>query len=412
MNFPSSIHFSKEDFQPILSHRTRGNDRKRFIFDCLAWKLQVHRHLKGIGASMRYVYLIALAGWLAVPPESSCSQEPTADQRLTRSGGSSHRPKSPNELNASSSEPSAPDSGSTAPDSESTAPVPKRLPRGLFTETSLLHFRLIEGRLELDPVRYRKGKQEFTCPQFSESVSVSCSDGIPSAYYQYEDRYQQIRLSVEHGRRLRIESTLLATGERATLEQVTGQLIRWSTIRDPETSHLPEADSDVTGATLLHLIASDEAGFHIHLRALLQRMLLGRDVIEISHQTQKRLLVQSNQLKVVSQDEVEQLIDRLRARTLRERRAASIELTRMASVAVPHLRAALRRGDLDAEQRERIEAVLDVRSRIDEDTPASLACLLSADRRHWELIAKKLDHQQWLAINDHIRNCGLPALVR
>lgn len=331
---------------------------------------------------MRCVYLIALATWVAMPTVSTPADEPTADQRLAM--GRNRLPP--------------PVSGSDPP------------PPGLFGDNALAHFRLVSGKLQLDPMRYRKGSDDFSGEAFQESISVANASGVPSVYYRYEDGYQRVQLIAEHGRTLRIESTLQATGEQATLVQHASGNISWTVRRSPRGDS--NLDLQISGPTLLHIIGQDEAGFRVHVNALIGRMLQGRDLIELAGQTESYLLRNAEQLMAISRERVQQLITQLGARQCSKRRAAMRQLVAMGTAVTPHLAAALEQPNLDAEQIARLKVLLDRSPRFDEDTPASLACLLSADQAHWQLMAKRMTHSEWLAANNHVRRCGLETLRR
>ncbi|MCO8122270.1 hypothetical protein NHH03_11010 [Stieleria sp. TO1_6] len=318
---------------------------------------------------MRYSYLIALATLMAMPTVSTFSQEPTADQRLRA------RPSS-----------------------------------AIFSETGLIRFRLMSGRLEVDPMRYRKGTQEYSDGQFSETMTVASAAGIPSVHYTFRDDYQQIQLIAEHGKGLRIESRIHATGERAVLEQVEDGLVHWSTQRDPAVTS--ELDTHLSGPTLLHVIGQDQSGFQIHVEELSTRMLRGRSLIALTGRTETYLRTHVKRLAVVSADDVNQLIDQLKSPKIARRRAAVIKLCSLGSVALPHLSAALVHGDLDPEQTTRIKSILSRCPRMDEDTVTSLAYLLSTDRQHWQILSQRMDQSEWIAANAHIRKCGLDDLTR
>jgi hypothetical protein len=339
--------------------------------------------VKRIGEAMRYPYLIALAILMAMPTVSTFAEEPTADQRLKPAGQSAPKPRK--------------------------KPC-RRQPPGVFSESGLIRFRLLSGRIQVDPMRYRKGTAEITNDDFNESITVSSSAGAPSVYYRFRDEYQRIQLVAENGKNLRIESVILATGEQAVLEQRDGGPIRWSTRRDPSVSS--DLNQQVIGPTLLHIIGQDEAGFQIHVDALLSRMLLGRSLIELTKRTEIYLRKNSDQLSIVSSDQINELIDQMRSQKSSQRRAAAIKLTQFGTSAIPFLSAALERSDLDAEQRTRIKMLIARCPRVDEDTPSSLACLLSTDRSHWQIMAKRMNQTEWLAANDHIRRCGLERLTR
>ncbi|MCA9136149.1 MAG: hypothetical protein KDB00_05305 [Planctomycetales bacterium] len=332
---------------------------------------------------MRYTYLIALAILMAMPTVSTLADEPTADQRLKAAGQPACR-------------------------------APKRTcrpkPTGVFSESGLVRFRLLSGRIEVDPMRYRKGSQELIEDDFSESITVSSTQGVPSVYYSYHDDYQRIQLVAEHGKDLRIESTIIATGEQGVLQQYDDGNIHWSTRRDPNNES--ELDHAVNGPTLLHIVGQDEPGIQIHIESLISRMLRGRSIIDMTRRTEQYLQENSAELAVVSSHRVDDLIEQLKAAKHSKRRAAATELAQLGTSIIPYLKSALQRDDLDVEQATRIKSLISRCPRFDEDTPSSLACLLSSDRDHWQIMAKKMGHEQWIAANDHIRRCGLDALTR
>ena len=332
---------------------------------------------------MRYPYLIALAIFLAMPTVSTPADEPTADQRLK-----ADRP----------------------PPSCSKIRQRRGKPSGVFSEDGLVRFRLLSGRIDVDPMRYRKGSQEHAEDDFREQITVASSSGIPTVYYSFQDDFQRVQLNAEHGKSLRIESTILATGERALLQQQGRDDIQWTIRRNPERE--TELDQAVCGPTLLHIIGQDEAGFEVHLESLTSRMLLGRSVIDMTNRTASFLNHNSATLSVVSSDEINAWIDQLRSPKSSQRRAAATALSRYGTCVIPYLSAALQRDDLDVEQLARIRSLVSRQPRTDEDTPSSLACLLSTDREHWQILARKMNQTQWIAANDHVRRCGLDALTR
>ncbi|KAA5547201.1 hypothetical protein FYK55_02010 [Roseiconus nitratireducens] len=330
--------------------------------------------VKGIGEAMRYTHQIALAMLMAMPTVSTLADEPTADQRLGPGALSSHR--QPELLNAS----------------------------------GFVRFQLVGGRIVLDPVRYKKGSHQDTCDAFSESITVSSSSGLPSLFYVYNDSYQRVQMVAEYGQTLRIESVLHATGECAVLEQTRGEEICWQTRRDPAIAS--PVDRECRGATMLHIVGQDQAGFEVHLESLMTRMLRGRSVIQLTRQTQSYLREHPSRLSAITRSEVNRLIDQLGSPRIADRRQASIELTRLGLTAAPLLRVSLLRTDLDVEQLARIRKIMSLCPRADEDTPVSLACLLSTDRDHWQILAESMTMDQRLAADQHMRRCGLDELRR
>lgn len=281
--------------------------------------------------------------------------------------------------------------------------------RGIFESSGFAKFRLQSGRLMLDPIQYRKGSHQRRDDDRSESIVVSCVGGVPSLHYTSEDAYQRIQMVAEHGKSLRIESTLITTGEIGVLTQIVGEPIHWETRRRVGS---PELDQEVDGKTLLHIVGQDESGFRVHLESLVTRMLRGRSLVQVTLQTHRYLCENVSDLPSVSIQEIESVIEDLKHPSVGRRRDASRKLAAWGSVATPLLAGALERDDLDAEQRARVTQLIQRSTRYEDDTVASLAFLLSTDRHHWTIVARRLDQQEWLAANHHIRRCGLPQLTR
>ena len=181
---------------------------------------------------------------------------------------------------------------------------------GIFEESGgYARFRLQSGRLVLDPIQYRKGTHKRHVDGRSETIVISSVRGVPSLHYTSEDAYQRLQMVAEHGKSLRIESTLRSTGEVGVYVQSTGQPIQWSTIRASEAP--VDLNQSVSGKTLLHIVGQDEAGFQVHLESLMSRMLRGRSVLEMSLQTHRYLCENVTTLPSVTLQQMENLVDDL-----------------------------------------------------------------------------------------------------
>ena len=91
---------------------------------------------------------------------------------------------------------------------------------GYFSSTGFVRFQLIQGRLQLDSPRHRKGAQQQREGKVYESITVTASLGKPSLHYVLQTPRQDLTLSVQQASRVRIESLLHRTGERAILDQI------------------------------------------------------------------------------------------------------------------------------------------------------------------------------------------------
>ncbi|MEO1617237.1 MAG: hypothetical protein AAFV88_15410 [Planctomycetota bacterium] len=332
---------------------------------------------------MRWNTLIAWIAIVIMPTVLSRATEPTDDQRPGRGG-------------------------------IRVSPHPRD--DGDFIESEFLGrsgwacFRLSGGRLELDPMRYRKGDRQGRGQGFEERISVSASKGVPSVCYQYRDAFQQIRVGAEHGRSIQIESTLLATGERGVLVQEAGQPIRWTVEQTPGSKHA--LDLRLQTETWIHLVGHDPAGFELHLERIVTAMLSGRSIRDLAHQTQEHLMLGLGTPQPLDQAAVQRLLEQLRSNRFSTRRKAMLELKDLGSPVIPLLRDRLRGKGLDAEQRSRISRIVNLSTQMRDDTPTSLASLLSLDQKHWTIVADRLNQHQWIAANKRLRQCGLPTLSR
>ncbi|MEL7338253.1 MAG: hypothetical protein AAFN70_18830, partial [Planctomycetota bacterium] len=135
-------------------------------------------------------------------------------------------------------------------------------------------------------------------------------------------------------------------------------------------------------------------------------------VLRMASRTEAHLRRHSESLTPVPAEQIARLIHKLGATKASARRSAQFELAEQGSVAIPLLLEALKRDSLDVEQRTRIEALVARTRRLDEDTPASLACRLSSDHAHWKIIASRMHSAELVAANRHLRRCGLPEIRR
>ncbi|MEM6469838.1 MAG: hypothetical protein AAF802_09825 [Planctomycetota bacterium] len=338
-----------------------------------------------IGDAMRYRYLIAWITLLIMPTVLSRASETSDDESLSSDRSAGQESVSGN---------------SAAIEIESK----------FLGEAGWARFRLAGGRIELDPMRYRKGDKRCRSDSHHEHISISTQKGIPTVCYQYEDEYQRIHVTAEHGHLLRIESVLAATGESAILIQETNEPIVWKIRVHAGREHV--LDQELTIDTWMHLLGRDPSGFEIHLERIVRAMLSGVDLFDLSLRTEERLVRQLPNEEPVTEPRISALIDRLASPIYRVRRAATIELTRIGYPSIPLLRQRVREQRLDAEQMARITKLLGRTINGNDDTPASLASMLSLDRAHWEILASRFDHEVWIAANAHLRRCGLTPMTR
>ena len=272
---------------------------------------------------------------------------------------------------------------------------------GYFATTGVVRFQLIQGRLQLDSPRHRKGSQNQQTDQTFESITVTANRGIPSLHYVRQTPFQHLTLSVQHATHIRIQSWLPQTGERAELDQRQSGPISWSVKRG-------DLNDQYVGATLLHVRRSDPGGFDLHCGPLVQQLLRGRSLETICQETEALLMKQlaNPDFQLIDRPQVMRNIENISAKKLSIRRSAEKQLIRWGTPIVPIVNA-IPEGDLDAEQTDRLRFILQRLRSHDDDTPASLAELFINDRDYWSAMAPRMTDHQLAMANQHLGKIGL-----
>lgn len=318
---------------------------------------------------MRWCLLLAVLG-LSVAHEASFAQRPPGDER---------------------------------PGSDRSTPDVDYPDSGYFASAGVVRFQLIQGRLELDSPRHRKGSQNREVGPYYESITVTASRGIPSLHYVYQAPQQRLTLSVQHATHVRIESDFPKTGERAVLDQPEQGPITLTVGKGFQ-------KREHSGTTLLHVRLDDPATFDIHFGKLIQRLLRGRSIGQLSQSTETILLQQASDSQTFSFDEVQECLHDLRSSKASTRRKSEKRLLNWGTQILPILNS-LSTTDLDAEQIDRIRHLRrKIRSRED-DTPRSLAMMLINDRDHWARLSTRLSREQMQLANVHLTRVGLESLL-
>jgi len=337
---------------------------------------------------MKWPPLLLFIGWLAVFPSEMRAKEP---------GGPPAAP---------SSKPSAPDS----------------LPRpSLLRQNQAAHFHLILGRLQLDPVRYRKGSQSLvhvTVPAnaadprtqriepVTETLHVDCKRGIPSMQYLMTSPSARVSIDADGRGPWRIESkrTNVAGTVRVIVQQTPGSPIVLKCISDaPELS--------IQAATWLHLREADRAIFVEHLEPIVDELLWPYRFNELASAAQAHSLAHST----VQQDNpslddelISGWIDELRSPTRTVRTSAERKLRAVGIALLPRL-AKLDFSSLDAEQQKRLREIESTLTPLVEDDAIRLAMLIHDDLGYWQLASHRLDDRKQQIVATRF---GTPGLVK
>jgi hypothetical protein len=281
---------------------------------------------------------------------------------------------------------------------------PQHSDAGYFAKSGVVRFLLIQGRLQLDSPRHRKGSQSFDQDGVYESITVTAQRGIPSVHYVCQTSNQHLTLSVANATDLRIESFFPLTGERAVLEQPGVGKITWSTSRG-------KLQSEFQGDTLLHVHRADPIGFSLHCGALSKRVLRGKSLGEIENATKHAMIQQlaNGDFQPMSCADVLECVERLGAKKRAVRVAASKRLLQWGTPVLPILRS-IDENALTYEQRNRMTKLIAQLRNTENDTPRSLATMLRNDQRHWQSIAHELSSDQIRLANHYLHQVGLKEL--
>jgi len=286
-----------------------------------------------------------------------------------------------------------------------TEPPPTHLEKGsdgLIHDSGIVHFRLVLGRLELDPARHRKGSKTATreAPDpLTETITVDSRRGIPSLHYTFETTTQQAIVDVVDAQRVQILSQRVDRPERVTLTQpVTG----------PITVQVDQAAGDQTlhVASLLHFQAAHPQLFDDHLQPLLPYLLEGPSLTTLRIAAAEQMVQVTVGRRLPMADEVRDCLDQMRSPKRSVRSAAEAELL---SFGLPVMRQldAIPNDRLDAEQAARVQRIrLTLRPR-QHDTASQLASWLATDRDYWNLAVVDLSPPDRLLVDRAItRACG------
>lgn len=279
-------------------------------------------------------------------------------------------------------------------------PEPAEEPVGILAETGMAHFRLVLGRLELDPPRHRKGSKSLQHAHpaaVEETVSVTSERGIPSLHYTLHSERQQVIIDVVDALRVRVVSERLDVEERFIIDQPASGPLTITCQRATETERLE-------AASFLHLQAALPQWCRRHLQPVWAYVMPGPTLAELSAATTDHLVAVTLSRSLPTQGDVLDWIDQLRS-PRRHRRAAAERALLDYGLPVLRILDDVAPGVLDTEQAARLQRVRWTLRPRQADTPQRLASWLAADQAYWNLRAAELPPPQRWAIDRGLRKC-------
>jgi len=264
----------------------------------------------------------------------------------------------------------------------------------LLRDGQVVHFQLVLGRIQLDPVRYRKGSfsrqsvaQVAGKPVFHEALSIDSDRGIPRLHYTRQTGSQRWTLDVNERGRLLIESEI--NGKRFNLFQETGRPL---VIRRYQGDRYDES----TFATWVHLYATIPAVYHEHLQPLVDDIIYPVRLSELADRAHARSMADLTVPAAIDNQTLSRYIALLGSTQRSQRIEAQRQLHQCGIAVLPRLRA-IDPSTLDAEQRQRLGLVVRQLTPPDADCESRVATLIRDDSAYWAATANRLSgHEQVL----------------
>ncbi len=279
---------------------------------------------------------------------------------------------------------------------------PQSPPESILCDSNAAHFRLVLGRIELDPVRYRKGTinrktgQNNPKTARSETLTVDATRGIPRLHYTRQTAGQRLTLDVNERGRFAIESEI--QGERLLLVQEENRPILIQHFRGKE-SYKRETD------TWIHLYVSDPATYHKHLQPLVDNLIRGNPLNKLAEAAHLRSLASLSSASITNDVALQQYIEMLGSTQRTLRIEAQRELHQCGISLLPRLRQ-IDPQSLDAEQRHRLSQIIQQLTPRGEDCEARIAAMIRDDSNYWLAASDRLTGADRILISARMSDLG------
>jgi hypothetical protein len=276
--------------------------------------------------------------------------------------------------------------------------VPQESLPSALRDSEAAHFRLILGRVELDPVRYRKISQRFSGrrnargDRIDETLAIESCRGLPRLHYTRSGASTRMSLDVEQRGLIVMRADVPSESVRVTATQPQQGMIEvcWESgqqvreYRFDSWIHFCIAQPSLyrqSFATLLddmlHPVSLEPLAEQAHRESLRR----------IAHEVE---LMRSNggsskgpaEVHRLDDPALQSLIGRLGSGKRNDRLAAQAELRRHGLALLPRL-GRLDPTRLDAEQKARVDELRRQLTPRGEDCAARIAVLISDDREYW-----------------------------
>jgi hypothetical protein len=291
----------------------------------------------------------------------------------------------------------------TAVDRRPDTPDPR--PPSLLRDTTAVHFQLILGRLQLDPVCYRKGShnRQLALPDNTtrtESFAVDARRGMPTLHYFSQGPHRILKIDADDRGRVQLESCD-RDGSRVIVNQQIGRPISIRRISGERTE-------EQSAATWIHFYVAAPELYRDHFEPLLDDLLHPVRLCELAEQAHTRSIaeiVRSSSLDAadwsssglaqfrVDDPTLQQWVASLGSSSRAERIDAERRLHEQGISLLPRLQQVDQRS-LDAEQLDRLSRLIRQLTPRSEDNEARLASFIRDDSMYWAAADKRLSESE------------------
>ena len=278
------------------------------------------------------------------------------------------------------------------------------VPAALLLDTQVAKFRMILGRLSLDPPAHIKCERsaKLSCGG-DERVEVTAARGIPSLHYYLETSNRRLTVDVSDAEYVQIRSEVESefSLEKLKIDQPPQGAIKLSlSSHDQLSKEVIEQEFKV--ASFVHLKASYPQVYQRHVAPMLSR-LLERPAIACRATDLIRALEAASPSDDTLHANVDRLIDELRSPSRETRNEAEKDLRGLGLPALCLIDSKLQRGsDLDIEQQMRLKRVRNAIAPKAGDSPRQLARWLASDINYWNTVANDLSVAQLQAVQQDL----------
>jgi hypothetical protein len=293
----------------------------------------------------------------------------------------------------------------------------------LLRQNSAASFHLVLGRLQLDPVRYRKGSFSLTHSEspssaaanskpalVTESMTVNSDRGRPSMQYVMTRPDARVAIDADTAGNWRIRTERRQHGRERKLlvEQLAGKQLQMHCSLGSQNGSDAEAYT-VQGSTLMHLREADRAMFIEDIEPILNELLHPYCIQDLADRAHELSLheppAHSTDERLVDDASIRTWIHELRSPSRIRRTEAERKLLAVGISLLPRL-ATIDPSTLDSEQRQRLSEIQSRLTPLAEDDAVRLAVLLRDDREYWQLAASRLDDRELQFVSNRLQKLG------